>query len=79
MRRLKPTVGALVVVSHETDATIYRVKVVDGFRVGVIDAELGESFELNGETVAQAIQWQDVSIFKGLTVGQLKRAGSLPS
>ena len=61
-----PEINQLVVVSHALDATIYRVKAVDGKRgVGVIDATLNRD--------DQAIMWHDISIFKGLTIGQLKQ------
>jgi len=65
MSTFKPEVGQLVVVSHELDATIYRVKSVDGFRVGVIDAGL--------DVTGQATQWHDRSIFKGPSIGQIKQ------
>jgi hypothetical protein len=68
---MKISVNQLVVVSHDPNATLYRVKAVQGFSVGVIDAELAMP--------NQAVQWYDKSLFKGLTVGQMKRAGDLPS
>lgn len=58
------TVGALVVVNHELDATIYRIKAIKGFGVGVIDAEL--------DVTNQATQWHDRSLCMGLSVCQIK-------
>jgi hypothetical protein len=63
--------GQLVVVSHLPDATIYRVKAIKGFNVGVIDAGLAIE--------NQAVSWHDRSIFLPLTVGQLARVSELKS
>lgn len=54
----------LVVVSHKPDAAIYRVVEIDGFRIGVIDAELN---------IKQATQWNDVSIFTRPSNAQVSR------
>lgn len=65
-KKFKPKIGDLVVVSHALDATVYRVKSVDGFVLGVVDTMPFEGREL-------ATQYNDVTIFKPLSVGQLKR------
>lgn len=62
MSKLKFCVGDLVVVSNEPDATVFRVAGVVGMGVGVTDAGL--------EAAGQAVQWQDRSIFKGLSAAQ---------
>lgn len=62
---MKFSINQLVVVSHAADATIYRVKAVEGHAVGVIDATLNRQ--------NQAIQWQDKSIFKAPSAAQSDR------
>lgn len=63
MKKFKPEIGALVVVSHEPGATMYRIKAIEGFRVGVIDAAL--------KVRNQAPSWHDVSIFMSPSIGQI--------
>lgn len=65
MKKFKPEVGQLVVVSHALDATLYRVKAIEGFRIGVIDAGLA--------VTGQATQWHDVTLFKQPSIGQIKQ------
>jgi len=64
MSKFKPEVGQLVVVSHDLGATMYRVRKIEGFNVGVVDTALED---------IGAIQWHDRSIFKGPSIGQLKQ------
>ena len=52
---MKITVNQLVVVNDLPDATLYRVKFVEGVKVGVIDAGLPEK--------NQAVQVHDKSLF----------------
>lgn len=61
-----PKVFDLVVVNHEPDATLYRVKELGGKRsVGLIDATIEDKHP------NQRIQWTDLSLIDSPTVGQL--------
>ena len=65
MSKFKPEIGQLVVVSHALDATMWRVKAIEGFRIEVIDTGI--------EDMGGASQWQDVSLFKQPSIGQIKQ------
>ena len=60
-----PAVFDLVVMNHEVDATIYRVKELGQREVGLIDATIED------KRPKQAVQWVDMSLVQQPTVGQL--------
>lgn len=62
-----PRVFDLVVMNHEADATLYRVKELGKREVGVIDATI-EDKQPN-----QRVQWIDLSLVMQPTHAQLAR------
>lgn len=64
MSKFKPQVGQLIVVSHALDATMYRVKAIEGFNVGVVDTGIED---------IGATQWHDIGIFMSPSIGQIKQ------
>lgn len=61
-----PKINELVVMRHAADATMYRVKEVEGLRVGLIDAEIED------EHPKQSVGWVDRSVLLYPTNGQLE-------
>lgn len=64
-----PDINSLVVVSHNMNATIYRVVDTDPPKsgVGIIDATIEDRFP------NQIPQWVDISILKAPSIGQLQK------
>ena len=60
-----PEINALVVVSHEADGVVFRVKETGHRCVGVIDASIEDKHP------NQRIQWVDLSLVHPPSVGQL--------
>lgn len=61
-----PRVFDLVVMNHEADATLYRVKELGEKQVGVIDATIEDAHP------NQSVQWVDLSLVMQPTNAQLK-------
>lgn len=64
-RRFNPQPGDLVVMNHQPDAALFRVRKVDGFRLTVVDRQI--------EDMNPVEQVVDVSMAKAPTVAQLKQ------
>lgn len=63
-----PRVFDLVVMNHEADATLYRVKELGEKSVGVIDATIEDAHP------NQSVQWVALSLLIQPTNAQMKRA-----
>jgi hypothetical protein len=66
-----PQLNALVVFNHQPDATLFRIKTIAGYRIGVIDISLEDSVP------NQAMQWVDRSMLLMPSIGQLRHGGVL--
>lgn len=63
-RKQKFAVNDLVVLNYQPDATVYRIKAIEGFRVMLVD----RAFEGQGH----AWTYMDISLLKRLSIGQLR-------
>jgi len=64
-----PRVFDLVVMNHEADATLYRVKELGNKSVGVIDSAIEDAYP------NQRVQWIDLSLVMQPTNAQLNNKG----
>jgi hypothetical protein len=64
-KKFKPQVGELVVFNHNPDATLFRVKAMEGLTLTVVDRDIEDNFPNE--------QYMDISLAMAPTVAQLKQ------